>query len=174
MIFVTVGTDQHPFNRLIKKVDSLQEKGMLDEDIFIQTGYSDYKPQFCQHAEFLPFEQMLEKIREARIVITHGGPGSIMPVIYTGNVPIVVTRRKNYGEVVDDHQVYFVKKLKKQKQIISVDNIEELEHTIKNYDDLVIKLKLFLRTNAPPDKRIAHFVRALDEICEKFKRKKKR
>lgn len=38
MIFVTVGTHEQPFNRLIKKVDELKRDGVIQEDVIMQTG----------------------------------------------------------------------------------------------------------------------------------------
>ena len=39
MIFVTVGTHEQPFNRLIQKVDELKKDGVITEDVIIQTGF---------------------------------------------------------------------------------------------------------------------------------------
>lgn len=46
MIFVTVGTHEQQFNRLIKEVDRLKGEGFIQDDVFIQTGYSNpnYSP----------------------------------------------------------------------------------------------------------------------------------
>ena len=46
MIFVTVGTHEQPFNRLVKKVDDLKKNGIIQEDVIIQTGFSTYEPQY--------------------------------------------------------------------------------------------------------------------------------
>lgn len=43
MIFVTVGTHEQPFNRLIKKIDELKQDGTIEEDVIIQTGFSTYQ-----------------------------------------------------------------------------------------------------------------------------------
>lgn len=173
MIFVTVGTDQHPFDRLVKEVDRLREKRIVNEDVFIQIGSSHYRPKFCEYMEYLLFDQMVEKINEARIVISHGGPGSIMPVVHSGNVPIVVSRRKKYGEAVDDHQIPFTKKLEEKKQIIAAHDAEELEAKIKNYDAIVQRLKCGGKENINLNDQISKFARALDEICEQLTRRRK-
>ena len=39
MIFVTVGTHEQPFNRLIQKIDELKKDGIINEDVIIQTGF---------------------------------------------------------------------------------------------------------------------------------------
>lgn len=52
MIFVTVGTHEQPFNRLIQKVDELKKDGVITEDVIIQTGFSTYEPKYCQWSKF--------------------------------------------------------------------------------------------------------------------------
>ena len=49
MIFVTVGTQKFPFNRLLKKVDQLARDGVITEEVFIQTGNGDYIPVSYTH-----------------------------------------------------------------------------------------------------------------------------
>lgn len=39
MIFVTVGTHEQPFNRLIQKVDELKRDGIIKDEVIIQTGW---------------------------------------------------------------------------------------------------------------------------------------
>lgn len=81
MIFVTVGTHEQPFDRLIQKIDELKRNGIVNEEVIIQTGYSTYEPKYCQWSKLLPYEQMVENVAKARIVVTHGGPASfIMPL----------------------------------------------------------------------------------------------
>ena len=81
MIFVTVGTHEQPFNRLIEYIDNIKHDGTIREDVFIQTGYSTYEPVYCGWKKLIPYEQMEENIKNARIVISHGGPASfIMPL----------------------------------------------------------------------------------------------
>ena len=46
MIFVTVGTHEQPFNRLIQKVDELKRDGVIEDDVIIQTGSRTYKPKY--------------------------------------------------------------------------------------------------------------------------------
>ena len=43
MIFVTVGTHEQQFNRLIEKVDALAGAGVISEPVIMQTGFSDGK-----------------------------------------------------------------------------------------------------------------------------------
>lgn len=76
MIFVTVGTHEQPFNRLVAAIDELKRKGIIQEEIVIQTGFSTYKPETCYWQKLFPYEDMVRYVSKARIVITHGGPSS--------------------------------------------------------------------------------------------------
>ena len=48
MIFVTVGTHEQPFNRLIQKIDELRKDNKIQEEVIIQTGFSTYEPKYCR------------------------------------------------------------------------------------------------------------------------------
>ena len=78
MIFVTVGTHEQPFNRLVKAVDELKRDGVITEDVIMQTGFSTYEPKYCQWSKLIPYQQMIKNVEDARIVITHGGSGDII------------------------------------------------------------------------------------------------
>lgn len=127
MIFVTVGTHEQPFDRLIQAVDHLKEEGIIQEDVFIQSGYSNYEPKHCQWQNIVTNAIMQEKVKEARIVITHGGPASIMDVIMAGKIPIVVPRQAQHDEHVDNHQVKFCRFIvTKGYDITVVEDINQL------------------------------------------------
>lgn len=134
MIFVTVGTHEQPFNRLIEEVDRLKGEGVITEDVIIQRGYSTYKPKFCKYYDLISWDEMQKYNREARVIITHGGPASFIDVLSLGKTPIIVPRQSKFNEHVNDHQLEFAKKLvEKGEKIIVVENIHELGDVIKNY-----------------------------------------
>ena len=120
MIFVTVGTHEQPFNRLIKEVDRLVETSVIKDDVFIQTGYSTYEPQFCKWSSLISFDKMNELMETSDIIITHGGPATFMSAIANGKKPIVVPRQEKYDEHVNDHQVDFAQQVKEKYNSIEV------------------------------------------------------
>ena len=135
MIFVTVGTHEQPFNRLVEKIDRLVADGNITEKVIIQTGYSTYIPKHCEWEAFFPFQKMSELVEQARIVITHGGPSSFIMPLQMGKVPIVVPRQQCFGEHVNDHQKEFCKALfEKKHTILLVDDVESLYEVISTYD----------------------------------------
>lgn len=72
MIFVTVGTHEQPFNRLIEEIDRLKQEGVITDEVQMQTGYCTYEPKYCKWETFFPYKKMQELVQEADIVITHG------------------------------------------------------------------------------------------------------
>jgi beta-1,4-N-acetylglucosaminyltransferase len=107
VILVSVGTNEARFDRLLRAVETLTG----DEPIFVQHGASPIRPRNAECVDFLPFEALVEKIREARAVITHAGVGSVMVALSSGRRPIVMPRLKRYGEAVDDHQLPLARRL---------------------------------------------------------------
>ena len=137
MIFVTVGTHEQSFNRLIKKVDDLVANGDIKEKVIVQTGFSTYMPKHCEAHKMMSFEEMQQALKNARIVITHGGPSSFIEALQFGKVPIVVPRQEKFNEHVNNHQVDFTKLIaKRMNNIIPVYDINELGQTIDNYDKI--------------------------------------
>lgn len=148
MIFVTVGTHEQPFDRLIKYVDELKRKEIIKEDVIIQTGFSTYEPKFCKWRKLFTYKEMIRNVEEARIVITHGGPSSFIMPLQVGKIPIVVPRQRRYGEHVNDHQVEFTKAVaERQGNIIVVDDIRLLRKVIADYESIVSAMPTEMKSN---------------------------
>ncbi|MCH4056727.1 MAG: multidrug MFS transporter [Lactobacillaceae bacterium] len=111
MIFVTVGTHEQPFNRLVKAVDDLKLSGKITDSVFIQTGYSTYVPKACEYKDFITMNQMSDYMQRSRVIITHGGPSSFIMALQLNKIPIVVPRMAKFNEHVNDHQVTFCREL---------------------------------------------------------------
>lgn len=148
MIFVTVGTHEQAFNRLVKKIDELKGSGVIQEEVIVQTGYCTYEPKYCTWSNLIPYDEMIENVEKARIVITHGGPASFIMPLQIGKIPVVVPRQFKFDEHVNDHQVEFSKAVaERQGNIIVVENIEKLESVILNYDNIVKNMPAGLKSN---------------------------
>lgn len=134
MIFVTVGSQKFQFNRLLKELDILVDKKGIKEDIFAQTGYSDYKPKNYKYKNFLDRDEFREVMEKSNKVITHGGTGAIVGAVKQGKKVIAVPRLKEYGEHVDNHQLQIINEFEKMKFINAVKEIHELGEVIKNIE----------------------------------------
>lgn len=139
MIFVTVGTHEQPFDRLVSYMD--RWAGIHDEEVVIQSGFATYVPLNCKWKRWFLYREMIRLVSDARLVITHGGASSFFMALQVGKVPIVVPRRREYREHVNNHQVVFCNWIaQKQKCIIVVDNIRNMDAIIGNYEKIVRKM----------------------------------
>lgn len=163
MIFVTVGTHEQQFNRLLKEMDRLVKNKIINEEVFIQTGYSDYKPKYCKSSKFLSYKEMDIKVKEAKIVITHGGPASFIAPLQIGKTPIVVPRQLEFGEHVNNHQLEFANQVSERMgTIIVISDVSKLEETINEYDKII---KLKSKNNTSNNKRFCvKFEQIVNEI----------
>lgn len=162
MIFVTVGTHEQPFDRLIKEIDRLAGANIIAEKVVIQTGYSSFVPKHCESRQMYPHEEMLKNMEDARIIISHGGPSSFMTALSLGKIPIVVPRQHKFGEHVNDHQMYFSQKVEKEmKNIIVVKDIAKLAEIIQNYDEIVNRKKT--RTICNNERFCEKFAKLMEE-----------
>lgn len=166
MIFVTVGTHEQQFNRLVEYMDKWAAQN--EEEVVIQTGYSTYEPKNCRWQKWFPYQDMNKLVGLARIVITHGGPSSFIAPLQIGKTPIVVPRQYKYNEHVNDHQMKFCKEVESRMgTIVVVEDIEKLTEMIDRYNDLVGGLGSGIKSNN------ARFCEKLEGIvAEMFKGKK--
>ncbi len=139
MIFVTVGNTLQGFRRLLEAVEREAQHGILrGEDILFQSGHtSGFVSITGRLVPFMPLEEFEENVRQAELVISHAGAGTLIHVFRARKVPLVMPRQKRYGEHVDDHQLELVKVLAEQERIISVLNALELANAIERARMLV-------------------------------------
>ena len=118
MIFITLGSQKFQFDRLLKAIDNLCEKGVINaSEVFAQSGYSNYVPRYYKYKSFLDRDEFSERMSNADIVITHGGTG--------------VPRLKKYGEHVDDHQLQLIKQFDGMNLICPCWEVENLDVALK-------------------------------------------
>lgn len=131
MIFITLGSQKFQFNRLLQAVDELIKKGVIDDEVFAQVGYSDYEPKHFEYKQFLDREEFAAQEGKCNILITHGGTGAIIGAVKKGKKVIAVPRLAKYGEHVDDHQLQLIAQFKGQNLICGLEDASELEEGLK-------------------------------------------
>lgn len=125
MIFVTVGTHQQPFERMLAALAALPAG-----ELVVQHGYGAAPPGVAQAAAFMSFGEMLDQFEAAQTVVTHAGVGSILLAMRVGHTPIVVPRYKRFGEHVDDHQVELTRALAEGGRVIPAWSTDDLAATV--------------------------------------------
>ena len=167
MIFVTVGTHEQPFDRLVTYIDQRKKEGKIRDDVVIQIGFGTYEPKHCAWERMIPYGKMHKYVAKARIVITHGGPASFVMPLQMGKIPIVVPRQAEFHEHINNHQVEFVQKVARRMGIIiPVIDIEELGQVIERYEDMTRSMDKKINSNN------IEFNRELDEIVRQLLRQR--
>lgn len=130
MIFVSVGTQNFSFDRLLRKLDELIKENKIKDCIFAQTGYTDYKPINYDYSNFLTENEYVNRLKESDLVITHGGTSSILQALKYKKKVIVVPRRKEYKEHIDNHQLEIANVFLEKKYAEVAYDLDELEKLV--------------------------------------------
>jgi len=104
MIFVTLGTQDKPFKRLIKAVERQIDLGNITEEVIVQSGCTDYKSDKMKIINYMNGEEFNKYLKEASVIITHAGVGTIIKSLEENKKVIAAARKMVYGEHVNNHQ----------------------------------------------------------------------
>jgi len=144
MILVTVGMTRFSFQRLLNLSKQLAEK-YPKKKIVVQGGSGRLKSKDnLSVKDFLTYDELVELIKKAELVISHGGPATIYLCLKYGKRPLIMPRKKKFNEHINDHQVYFTKFLKKRglvKEIFNFKNVSLRSKRLK-YKNIQLKNNL--------------------------------
>lgn len=165
MIFLTVGTTEFSFLRMLQIVDRALFNSKINEKLIVQKGINNYKfiyPNVKVFSE-ISFEKMIHYLSRTRLIITHGGAGTaLLALRYAKNKPLVFPRSKSFDEHVDNHQIFFSKFLENKNLIEAILPgeclMDEIIGCIKHPE------KLSLNKKKPPS--LQRLVRKLIEYTE--------
>lgn len=122
--FISLGNSHQPFTRFLAKIERVIEQ--LPKPVLVQRGHTDF---VCTHAEVISFMDMQafnKAINNHSLIILHGGAGSIIQALAHKKIPVVMARKKLFGEHIDDHQIEFVARLSSLGLIVDVENKNSL------------------------------------------------
>lgn len=120
LIIVSVGTDHHRFDRLVRWTDDyMRARSAAHPElrILVQRGTSA-PPRRVESEELIPHDQICQLFSEAVAVVSHGGPSTVMDARRAGRLPIVVPRDPDLAEHIDGHQLRFAKHLAQNNMAI--------------------------------------------------------
>ncbi len=120
MIFVTVGTEQYQFNRMMNWITTLIDEGFIQEEVVVQYGACTVLPPGVRVFQSLPGDRFKDLVRQSRLVISHCGEGSLLCLEEIGTPYILVPRSVRFKEHVDDHQVELAIALKQMGATIAL------------------------------------------------------
>ncbi len=141
-LVVTVGTDHHPFDRLVRWVDEWCD-AHPDAKVVIQRG-SSQESRHGSSRELISYAELCDLFARASAVVSHGGPATVMDALGAGRLPIVVPRDPELGEHVDGHQLRFAQHLgRSDLAVVARDEAElfaAIDRALANPSDFTAKV----------------------------------
>lgn len=160
LIFVTLGTQDKSFSRLLEAVQKQIDNGILkNEDIVVQAGYTKFESDDMKIFDMVSMEEFTNYIDKCDILITHGGVGSIIDGLKHNKKIIAAARLEKFKEHENDHQLQIVETFSDEGYILKLDNFDKLDLVLKeikgfnpkkyasNNDIFCQKLKKYIDSN---------------------------
>jgi len=141
MIFVTVGIEKFPFDRLVRTMEEAVQNSQITQPVFAQIGHSTVKPSLFSWREFVGFNEIAENIKNADVVVSHAGAGTTLLCLSLGKIPILMPRKASLGEHLDDHQMEFAQKMNTIGKALIAYTEEDLLKKITHYSELVHRME---------------------------------
>ncbi len=126
MIFVTLGTNDKPFTRLIRAVEKAAEAGAIRDRVVVQSGFTQYESSVIEVFPYIDRDQFADYMNQADLIITHGGAGSIFTALSLHKKILAAARRMDLGEHVNDHQTQLLEAFEKEEYLIYMRDLEDI------------------------------------------------
>jgi len=127
--FVTVGNATQPFSRLIDAIGRIA--GGLPQPVVVQHGSTPVRFDGTVARRFIDMLEFEELVARAHVLIMHAGAGSVIHAVRAGKVPVIMPRRVERGEHVDNHQVEFAVALASTGKVVVALEVDELEEAVR-------------------------------------------
>jgi UDP-N-acetylglucosamine transferase subunit ALG13 len=133
-VFVSFGTHEQPFTRLMDMLVELSEKRAVS--ITIQAGYTQVPKALLnsKNKTVMQHSQYLQAVRDCDVFITQSSPGNVFGALELEKLAVVVPRLVDFGEHVDSHQMLFGQYLTASRISVMAENSNEL---IERFDQLL-------------------------------------
>lgn len=158
MIFVTLGTQDKPFTRLLKKIDDEIKNGNIDDEVVVQGGCTKIDTDRMTIFNQVSQQEFEEYIDKCDILLTHAGVGSIITGLKHSKKVVAVPRLAKYGEAANDHQIQLVENFSQEGYILGVNDLDNLSKILK--DSKKFKPKKYVSNTE-------HFIEQLVDYIEK-------
>jgi len=116
-VVVSLGSETWPFPQAVERVQELFPSARITW----QVGHTDYVLNGKTLRKWIPANELRAEIRRADCVIMHAGVGSVLSSLMEGKVPVILPRRQDRGEMIDNHQPELAPKLLERGLAVSAD-----------------------------------------------------
>jgi len=145
-----------PFDRLFRLIDESIAQSLISTEVFGQIGESTYQPKNYSYRRFIDKSEYDKYISESTLVIAHAGIGVIMECLKKSTPLLVLARKAELKEHVNDHQISTAKKFEELGHVLSFDE--------NNFEERLLQIKSFEPKPRNPNiqgisDRVAEFIR---------------
>jgi len=130
MIFVTLGSQDKQFLRLVKEVDRLVKEKVITDEVIVQAGVTKLDTKRIKILDYIDVSDFKKYMVESDYIIAHGGVGSILDAMKLGKKIIAVPRDPKYDEIANDHQKEIIEEFAKKRYIIGCKDVKDLRKAI--------------------------------------------
>lgn len=156
MTLVILGTQDKSFDRLLRMVEKEIKNNNLKGEVIVQAGQTKFKSKYMKIFDLIPITKFNKLIKEADLVITHGGVGSIIQALKHNKKVIAVPRLARYKEHENDHQIQIVEEFTRNGYILSAKNTKELNKALEDVNKF--EQKKYKSNNSKMVKLIENFI----------------
>ena len=147
MIFVTLGTQDKPFKRLLDLLQKEIDLGVIQEEVVVQAGVTQFESKDMKIIDFLSQKEFEKYMKKCRLLITHGGVGSILTGLRYEKKVIAVPRLLKYGEHESDHQVQIIDEFVKKGYILGLNDYSKFQKVFEKAETFKPKKYVSNRQN---------------------------
>ena len=139
MIFVTLGTQDKEFTRLLDAIQKSINNGEINEKVVVQSGYTKFESEDMEIFDYMLKDDFDNFMKNCDILITHGGVGSIMTGLNNGKKVIAAPRLKEYKEHTNNHQLQIIEKFAKEGYITALYDFSKINEALNEARKMKIK-----------------------------------
>lgn len=147
MIFVTVGTHEQPFNRLVKKIDELKRDGVITEEVIIQTGFSTYEPKYCKWSRedyYWQFKQVLLEMKKNNLLLEIDNFEDLYSEKLWEIVARAITQSRYKLDFNKNENIQYLKKIRNDSEVQKyISNFYKIRKNLKR--QYIFLLTLFIK-----------------------------
>lgn len=159
MILVTLGTQDKPFDRLIKAIDKQIQMGNIKDEVIVQASFTKYKSNNMKIFDQVSKEQFEKLVNDCDLIITHGGIGSILTGFKYNKKMIAVARLSEFQEAANNHQIQIIERFEKEGLLLALIDLIDLEDVLKKVEKFNPKKFILNNTN---------FLKTFEKIINKL------
>lgn len=117
-VVVILGSNPYGFRRLLERLIAILPRGV---ETLWQTGVTDTDRLPIDAHRAWPARELHEAMAHADVVVAHAGIGAALSALEVGRIPVLVPRRQELGEQIDDHQMLVAQELAERGLAVTAD-----------------------------------------------------